>query len=81
MGASEVQEITHWDECATTNDYAIQDEYWKNGYFKIIPVQDFLNAIEGEYQINPKQIDYCCLNVQLDILFCLSKRGIHYFYT
>ena len=80
MDAEEVQEITHWDEDAETNEYAIQDEYWENGYFEIIPIEEFLKATDGEYRIKPKNIAYCALNKGMDILFCLSKKGIHYFY-
>ena len=80
MDAEEVQEITHWDEYAETNDYAIQDDYWNSGYFLPVPIDDFLNMVQGEYHPNPNQIEYCMLNQHMDILFCLTKKGIHYFY-
>lgn len=80
MEADEVQEITHWDEGAETNNYCIQDEYWEGGTFEIVPIENFLEAIEGEYHIKPNQIVYCALNLDMNILFCYSKRGIHYFY-
>lgn len=78
MDADEVQEITRWDEYSN-NDYAIQDDYFNDGIY-IIPTNEFLDLIKREYQPSIDEIDYCVYNEIMDILFCLTKKGIHYFY-
>lgn len=79
MEAEEVQEITHWDEDAE-NEYAIQDDYYNDEVF-VLPTEVFLRCTNGEYCPSIKSIDYCGYNSRLDMVFCYSKRGIHYFYN
>lgn len=75
----EVQEITRFDEYSS-NEYAIQDDYFNDGTIEIIDTEQFLNMVKGEPLPKLNTIDYCAFNNDLNIGWIYTTDDIHWFY-